>query len=169
MRDEMEAAGAPAKFWRGFDLLVRALAALGAVILVAATIIVLVEIVSRYFFRRPILGAIEVTEYCLVWITFLAAPWVQSRGGNVKVEFLLDGLEARKRAAFNFWTCVTAAAGCLLLTFVGIITVWSHYEMGYYLPTPLHPPSAPIISVIPLSTLLLTIQFAREAAQQYRA
>ncbi len=165
---QFEADGKQGRFWDAFDLLVRALAALGGVVLVVATVIVLVEVTSRYFFRRPILGAVEVTEYCLVWITFLAAPWVQTRGGNVKVDFVVNALSRKSQYTLNFSMCLAAAATCLLLTFFSAVTVWSHYEIGYYLSTPLHPPSAPIISIIPISTLLLAIQFMREASHHFR-
>ena len=154
-------------FWTAFDRLVRAMAAAGAAVLVFATLLVLTEIVSRYFFRRPILGAVEITEYCLAWTTFLAAPWVQSRGGNVRVDFVLTSLSARNQARLNFAISIVGLLVFLVLTVVGILTVWSHYELSYALPTPLHPLSAPLIGIVPLSTLLLTIQLAREIALHF--
>jgi TRAP-type C4-dicarboxylate transport system permease small subunit len=154
--------------WLAYERVIQAMAVLGAIIFVLATILVLTEICARYFFRRPIIGAVEITEYCLVWITFLAAPWVQSRGGNVKVEFIVDLLRPRVQAFLRAATALFAAATCAVLTYAGFETVWSHYEMGYDLSTPLHPPSAPIIAIIPISMLLLTIQFAREAVLLWR-
>jgi len=150
------------KFWLGYARVIQFMAAAGAALFVLATIVVLVEICFRYFFRRPIMGTVEITEYCLVWVTFLAAPWVQARGGNVKVEFLVEMLNPRMRSLMCAATAMLATAACAILTYAGFRTVWSHFQIGYDLPTPLHPPSAPIISVIPISTLLLTIQFARE-------
>jgi TRAP-type C4-dicarboxylate transport system permease small subunit len=155
-------------FWRGYECVIRGLASLAAIIFVLATVLVLIEICSRYFFRHPILGTVEITEYCLVWVTFLAAPWVQLRGGNVKVEFLVDRLSRRSRDLLCAITTLLAAAACAVLTYAGLLTVWSHYQMGYDLATPLHPPSAPIISIIPISMLLLTVQFARETVVFWR-
>lgn len=165
---DFNAADAQGRFWYAFNLLICAMAALGAIILVLATLLVLTEITSRYFFRRPIMGAVEITEYCLVWITFLAAPWVQARGGNVKVEFIVTSLKPKTQSILCFLMCLLATATCLLLAYVGVATVRSHYELGYDLSTPLHPPSAPIISIIPISALLLTIQFARETVFHWR-
>jgi TRAP-type C4-dicarboxylate transport system permease small subunit len=153
---------ASSRFWRGFDLLIQAMAVLGAVIFVFATVLVLTEVSSRYFLRRPILGAIEITEYCLVWITFLAAPWIQSQGANVKVEFLVHRLSSRNKNVLCGVTALLASVACAILTYAGIVTVWAHHEMGYALSTPLRPPSAPLVAIIPISTSLLAIQFARE-------
>ena len=144
------------------------MAMLGAVIFVFATILVLTEVSSRYFLRRPILGAIEITEYCLVWITFLAAPWVQSRGANVKVEFLVDRLSSKNKNRLCGMTALIAAVACAILTYAGITTVLAHHEMDYALSTPLRPPSAPLICIIPISTFLLTIQFTHEVVSFWR-
>lgn len=169
MRSEPKAAAGQSLIWLGFARLIQAMAVLSAIVLVFTTILVLTEICSRYFFRRPIMGVVEITEYCLVWMTFLAAPWVQSRSGNVRVEFLVERLTPRAKASLGALTALSAAAACAILTYGGFATVWSHYEMGYDLSTPLHPPSAPIIGIIPISTLLLTIQFAREALLSWRS
>jgi TRAP-type C4-dicarboxylate transport system permease small subunit len=156
------------KFWLGYMRVIQFMAAAGAALFVFATILVLTEICSRYFFRRPIMGTVEITEYCLVWITFLAAPWVQARGGNVKVEFLVAMLNPRTQSVVCAATAMLATLACAILTYAGFRTVWSHFQIGYDLPTPLHPPSAPIICIIPISTLLLTIQFARETKGFWR-
>lgn len=158
-----------ASFWVVYERMIQAAAFVAAAIFVFATALVLTEICGRYFFHRPIMGAVEITEYCLVWVTFLAAPWVQARGGNVKVEFVVDRLGPVNRARLCAVTALLAALACAVITYAGIDTVWSHYRMGYDLSTPLHPPSAPIIAVIPISMLLLTVQFLRETVQYWRA
>lgn len=168
MISEPKAVSGQSSFWLSYERLIQAMAVAAAIILVLATILVLTEICSRYFFRRPIMGAVEITEYSLVWVTFLTAPWVQSRGGNVKVEFLVDSIKPKTKAFLGAITALTAAVACAILTYTGFATVWSHYEMGYDLSTPLHPPSAPIICIIPISTFLLTVQFVREALHYWR-
>ena len=148
-----------------FDRLVRALAVAAGLVLVAATIVVLTEIVSRYFFHRPILGAIEFTEYCLLWATFLAVPWLQARNGNVRVDFILQMLARDTRLVVLAGASLLSSLVCAVIAYYGAAVVLSHLEMGYRLPTPLHPPSAPIMAVIPVGSALLAIQFLRQMFQ----
>ena len=138
-------------------------------ILLAVTLIVLVEVVSRYFFKRPILGSVEVTEYGLLWMTFLAVAWVQKRDGNVRVDFLLRLLQPRAQDALNAATSLVAAVALLIVTGVGVEVVWFRYSTGYLLSTPLRPSGALILAVVPLGCLVLGIEFLRQGLSSFRA
>ena len=144
------------------DRIVAGMAVCAGVIFVGALVLVLVEITSRYFFRSPILGAVEATEYCLLWITFLGAAWVQGRNGNVRVDFLVNALQPRRRAMVMAIGSLVSAAACLVIAVFGVVAVWDQYDIGYQLSTPLRPSGALIISVIPLGCFFLAIQFVRQ-------
>jgi len=154
---------------RFFDSVVRGMARAAGVILLAATAIVLVEIVSRYFFRRPILGSVEVTEYCLLWMTFLAVAWVQRRDAHVRVDFVLRLLAPRAQHALNAATSFAAAIALLVVTGVGIEVVWFRFSTNYLLSTPLRPPGALILAVVPLGCLLLGLEFLRQGVSHLRS
>ena len=153
---------------RAFEHVVDAMARLGGVVLVAATLLVLAEVVSRYFFQRPILGAVEVTEYCLLWMTFLSVAWVQRRDANVRVDFVLRLLGPRAQHALNTATSLVAAIALLAVAWFGVEVVWFHYSTGYQLSTPLRPSGALILAVIPLGCLVLAVEFLRQARASLR-
>lgn len=146
-----------------FDRIITLFAILAAVLLIFVTLAVLAEIVMRYFFRHPILGVVEVTEYCLLWITFLVAAWVLKRGGHIRMDLILGHLKPRIRIMLNVVTSIICALICLALTWYGVAVTWFHFQSDYRLSTPLMPPSAPIIVIIPIGALLLFIQFLRVA------
>jgi TRAP-type C4-dicarboxylate transport system permease small subunit len=154
---------------RFFDFVVRGMARVAGVILLAATVIVLVEIASRYFFRRPILGSVEITEYCLLWMTFLAVAWVQHRDGNVRVDFVVRLLGPRAQHGLNAATSFAAAIALAVVTWVGIEVVWFRYSTGYLLSTPLRPSGALILSVVPFGCLVLSLVFLRQGADHLRS
>ena len=54
--------------------------------------IVLVDVLGRYFFGQPLLGATEVIKNSVVSITFLQLPLAIYRGGMIRSTILYDAL-----------------------------------------------------------------------------
>jgi TRAP-type C4-dicarboxylate transport system permease small subunit len=154
---------------RFFDAIVGGAARAAGVLLLAATAIVLVEVVSRYFFHRPILGSVEITEYCLLWMTFLAVAWVQRRDAHVRVDFVLRLLAPRAQHALNAATSFAAAIALLVVAAIGLEVVWFRYSTDYLLSTPLRPSGALILAVVPFGCLLLGVEFLRQGVSHARA
>jgi len=85
--------------------------------------IVFVDIILRYVFRHSLPWGVEVCEYILFAITYLAAPWLLLEDKHVKIEILnswlrpdtlniLDGLHKIVLAIF----CLFAAVASLVAT-----------------------------------------------------
>ena len=55
----------------------------------------------RYFLNRPLVWVLELTEYALLWVTFLGAAWLLRQGGHVQVDVIVDFMSRRwkKRCA----------------------------------------------------------------------
>src|SRR5215470_14064350 len=61
-------------------------------ILVAAGILICVDVLLRYGFNRPILGSIEIIEYALVYVTFLGASWAVPRGAHIDIDVCVQAM-----------------------------------------------------------------------------
>src|SRR4030088_1430685 len=61
-------------------------AELAIAILVLCGASICVDVFMRYFFGRPIMGSTELTEYALVYITFLGAAWAVPRGAPIDID-----------------------------------------------------------------------------------
>ena len=59
-----------------FDHILRILVAIACVILSLVMLSVCLEVFLRYFLNRPQVWVIELSEYALLYITFLSAAWV---------------------------------------------------------------------------------------------
>ena len=59
---------------RAWDSLLNGFAYVAGLLVVTVTFAVLYEVVARYFFNSPTIWAVDLTEYSLVYITFLAPP-----------------------------------------------------------------------------------------------
>ena len=82
---------------RAWDSLLNGLAYFAGLLVVTVTFSVLYEIVARYFFNSPTIWAVDLTEYSLVYITFLGTPWVLRDHAHTRVELVVERLRPRVR------------------------------------------------------------------------
>ena len=137
--------------------------ALAAVILVLVWVAICVNVAMRYLFNQPQVWAIELSEYAILYITFLGGAWVLKEEGHVKVDWILSRLDARNTALLETINSILGALLCITITWYGIETTWSHYIRGIYRITVMETPTFLILAVIPVGALLLSIQFLRKA------
>jgi C4-dicarboxylate transporter DctQ subunit len=119
------------------------------------------EVAMRYFFSRSALWIIEISEYSLLYITFLAAAWLLKREGHVKIDFVLARLNQRAQVLLNTVTSIIGAIICSIFTWYAVKVTWQHIQLGYLLSTPLKPPSFAVVGIIALGSFMLLIQFLR--------
>lgn len=151
------------KFTAIFDRTINLLALLAAILLTFLMLLICVHVVMRYFLMRPVLGAIEISELLMVYITFLGAAWLLRKEGHVKMDMVITRLNPKTQAWVNTVTSIVGAVTCIVITWYGVRATWSHAQMGYYLASTIDIPTAPILAVIPVCCFLLFIQFLRRA------
>ena len=61
-------------------------AEIAIIILVLCATSICADVLLRYFFGRPLMGSTELTEYALVYITFLGAAWGVARGAHIDID-----------------------------------------------------------------------------------
>ena len=121
------------------------------------------EIFMRYFFNRPQIWSVEVTEYAMLYITFLGASWLLREEGHVRIDLLVTFLKPKSQALLNSITSILGGIVCSALVFYGSWSTWLHYQKGLYTFSAMELLKWPFIIVIPFGSLLLLIQFARSA------
>ncbi len=158
---EDEVVKLPKKLGAIFDAASSRLFVLAGVMLASVTGLVTIDVILRYFLRRPIGWSLEITEYALLWITFLGAAWVLKREGHVKMDLVLTRFNPRNQRRLNFITSAIGAITCLIFTWYGVTVTWDSFQMGLIMPTALRPHRGYILAVIPVGSFLLFIQFLR--------
>ncbi len=147
------------RFHRLFDRIVDCGASLSGIILGLVTLLVCIDIVMRYFFNKPIQGALESCEYGLLFLTLLAASWLVRKDKHVRMELLLHKLKPVTQAYVNGVTSILCVLICAFITYYGVLVVIDRFQTGHRLTTTLEPLSYPLMSIIPLCFFLLTLQF----------
>lgn len=144
-----------------FDRIEDICAAIASVVLGVLTLTICVSVVSRYFFGEPMGWVQEVTEYALLFVTFLAAPWLLRQDGHVRVDIVLMQLNRRNRALLKAWGFALSAVACLFLLWFSAQATYDNYQRNVLLMKILYVPKFYLLSVIPLGSLLLAVEFAR--------
>ena len=152
---------------RGLTACENALAALGCAFFAFITLAICAEVLLRYGFNRPITWVVEISEYALLWITFLGTSWVMRQDGHVRVDLLLQYLSP---PALRICGLVSSASGAL--TSLVLIVFGAHVTLvamarGSFRPTGTDIPTWIVVVVIPVGGLLLFFRFLRLFAEYY--
>ena len=157
----------PRRLLRWLTACENALAALGTGILVFITLAVCAEVLLRYGFNSPIAWVVEISEYALLWMTFLGSSWVLRNGGHVRVDILLQFLP---HPALRFCGLLSSASGVLtslVLIVFGTNVTWTAIARGSFRPTGIDLPTWIVVVVIPVGGLLLLFRFLSLFAEYY--
>ena len=101
------------------------------------------------------------TEYALLVVPCLGAPWLVREKGHVYVEILFMYLRPRQRAALVTLIGVLCVAVCLVLAWYGAEVTWRDYVGNEKDVRSLDMPRWMIVGFIPLSFFMMAMEFAR--------
>lgn len=74
---------------------------IGVVILFVMIVVTFVDVVLRYFFRRPLPASIEIVQIMMVVLVFFAVAYTYQAGGHVSLDLLVGRLSSRVRATVS--------------------------------------------------------------------
>jgi C4-dicarboxylate transporter, DctQ subunit len=150
-----------------FDFLIDSFASLSAFLLAFIMIAVCIDIILRYSLQRPTQWVSEVTEYCLLWIGFLAAAWVLKKDGHVSLDLVTSRLNQEAQAFLAIVNSIIGAAVYLFLTWYGTIVTLDLFHRGLHMSTIIGPPAYILYLIIPLGSILFSIQFMKRTYNSF--
>lgn len=145
------------------DRIIGGMAWLAGLLLLFMMFSICYEVILRYFHFRPPTWVTEITEYILLYATFLGASWVLKEEGHVKVDIVLSRLSSRAQKIFEITTSMLGMIVCCVLIWFGTATTWSLFKRGIPVIKSLETPKFLLIGIIPLGSIFLVIQFIRRA------
>lgn len=138
-----------------------------AILLFVMIAIVSYSVIGRRFFGLPGAWAVELSEYTMLYLTFLLAPWVLRQDGHVSVDILVSRLSPRIRFLFSLITGLAAAIACLVLFWFSLEVAVESYQRGIILRKMLQVPQYVLLAVIPLGSLFLFLRFVCQILQRF--
>jgi len=136
---------------------------LAGILLIFSMLSISVGVASRYLFGYPIAWVIEISEYSLVYITFLVAAWVLKMEGHVKMDLVFNRLSPKTQSMLNIITSGISAIVCFILFYYGVRVTWDLYQTRYFTPTILELPKFIFVAIIFIGSLFLFLQFLNKA------
>jgi TRAP-type transport system small permease protein len=79
------------------------------------------DVILRYFFFRPILGAYEVTEIMMMFLVFCTLAYNQSTKTNIRVLVLFNRLSQRTQRVLDFMTNLLGIALFILVSWQAVV------------------------------------------------
>jgi C4-dicarboxylate transporter, DctQ subunit len=141
--------------------LLELLAVIAGVLLAAMALAIVVDVVLRNLGLQPPAHTLTLTEYGLLYVTMLAAPWLVREKGHVHIELLTAAVGPRAR----FWLTRAVYALCVLTCIVifwfGLEVTIDQWQRAVIDVRSFDMPRWLLTGSIPLSFGLMTIEFAR--------
>ncbi len=156
-------------FEKTVDMIIRVMAGLSNVIIVYLMLSVCTDVIMRYFFNRPQAWIAEISEYLLLYVTFLGAAWVLRNEGHVMVDILLTRVSPKTNAVLGIFSSIIGVFVCLIISWFGTIETLYHFKRGVLNPSILEFPKAPLLAIIPFGSFFFMLQFIRRTLKFLRA
>lgn len=125
------------------------------------------SVLGRKFFGLSGAWAVELSEYIMLYLTFLVAPWVLKQDGHVRVDVLLNFLGPRLRFFADAITTTVATVVCVVLFWFSLGVTVESYQRGVTLMKILQVPEYLLLAVIPLGSLLLSLRLVCRLLQRF--
>ena len=148
-------------FWDVFDKFNNVLMAISAILVLLVTLAVAVDVFSRYIFNVTYVALFEISEYSLLWITFLGTPWVMRNNGHVRGDLVVSHLRKKPRAVLNFVASIISTITLSLLFVISARLNIKDFLTNYAMFGILQPPKWPLEIIIPIGFFLLALQMLR--------
>ena len=117
------------------------------------------EVLGRALGASSRLWVIEASEYALLFITFLGAPYLLELNRHVVMDLLINGMSGTTRQVTRIMNSLLGLLVCLVLTYTGVQVVLDQFELGTREVTVMRPLSWWITAAMPIGTGLMAVQF----------
>lgn len=151
------------------NFITRALAYFSGSLLIVLALLVTFNVVLRYGFGSPVIWADQVTSYFLVYITFLAAPWVLAQRKHITVDILREMLGERGNYILSIMVALAGCLYCLFFTYLSIEEVARILARNSEFRDIITVPQWAVYWTLPAGFILMAIQFVLNGIEDVRS
>lgn len=146
---------------RIIDLIMNFLAGIAAMLIGTLLLSISYATFSRYVFNDPKAKIIELSAYSLIYITFLAAPWLLRVRGHISVDLIVIKLKGRVQTGLYLFTDTVGFIITSVLFYFSFQVTMSNYINNIKVMDSMGTPQFLLLLAIPLGSFLMAIQFLR--------
>jgi C4-dicarboxylate transporter, DctQ subunit len=143
------------------DGLVYGMAFIAAFLMAAMMVVITLDVVLRNLGYQSSAHFFTFTEYALLIVPCLGAPWLAREKGHIYVEILLNAMAPRARKAMTMAIGLLCIAVCLTVAWYGFEVAWRDFMQNEKDVRSMDFPRWMVVGFIPLSFFMMAIEFAR--------
>ncbi len=151
--------GVAAVLARLYGRVTDACALLAAMIILFITVMITADVILRNVARYPLPGSVELTEYAMLLITALMAPWLLKRGQHVRIDVVLRLWPARAGWLCEIVCDVLGLVLSILLALYGVRVAIASAQLGTVVVKDFQIPEWWVLSPLPFMFALLALGF----------
>jgi TRAP-type C4-dicarboxylate transport system permease small subunit len=140
------------------DLIIDGVAWVGAGALALMVLIVVSNVVGRYVFRKPLLGAVEMMGLLTVVVVFCVLAFTESKRAHIVVDIVVSRLRGRTKAIMASIMCFIGAVFFIIVGWQGWDLMWSNLFPDMRSTGVLSIPFAPIMFIMAFGCLLFGLE-----------
>ncbi len=133
-----------------------------ALSILAATLIIVEQVVVRYVFRAPTIWQVEIAVYLLIAATFLGAPYGLKENAHINIDMIIINIPTDARRKLDILTSTIAMLFCFFLAYRGGVMWWEAYEGGWRSSSLLSVPLIYPYALIPVGMFLTGLQYTEK-------
>lgn len=137
------------------------LSKLGCVALVAMMCLTVVDVVGRYAFNSPILGAFEITSFLVSILVFSFLGYAQAEKSHVTVDILVNTFPKNAQSLVKLFNYIVGLFMMILISWKGFEKAFESMEAGDS-PMNLSVPDYPFVFFLALGCAVMCIEFLRD-------
>jgi TRAP-type C4-dicarboxylate transport system permease small subunit len=143
---------------RGLHALIRVLTWVAGGALGMMIVFVVINVLTRFLFKKPLPGSIEIIELVAVVIVFFSVAYTEARRGHIYVELVVSQLPRRTQAILASIMYFLAAAFFAAMGWRGGVLAWSYLFPVIRDTYVLSIPFAPFMFVIAFGSFVLALE-----------
>jgi len=138
---------------------------LAALSILAATLIIVEQVVVRYVFNMPTIWQVETAVYLLIAATFLGAPYGLKENAHINIDMLIIYIPAGVRRKLDIVTSIIAMLFCFFLAYRGAVMWWEAFEGNWRSSSLFSVPLVYPYALIPVGMFITGLQYIVKVAE----
>ena len=146
---------------KGYDAVLHGMAYLAAFLMVAMMAVITLDVILRNLGYQSSAHFFTFTEYALLIVPCLGAPWLVREKGHIYIEILLMALSPRVRARFTLLIGLVCIVVCAVVAWYGFTVTLNDFLQNEKDVRSLDMPRWIVVGFIPLGFGMMGLEFLR--------
>ncbi len=146
---------------KGYEAVLHGMAYLAASLMVAMMVVITLDVILRNLGYQSSAHFFTFTEYALLIVPCLGAPWLVREKGHIYIEILLMALSPRLRARFTLLIGVVCIVVCAVVAWYGFTVTLNDFLQNEKDVRSMDMPRWIVVGFIPLGFGMMALEFLR--------